>query len=144
MMILLTSPIVLLTYWSIALAISARFTPPRNFMLSTRGWCLSHQLSALSPASRVQWIRDCWPAPIPMTCKTKTWNKLVKDLWLTLISFSSCSYLSIFSIADRVGLSVLDGDGGHREVTHRFLRKLEDTEKVKGWILVIWVELCCF
>lgn len=55
----LTSPMVSLTYWSIALAISALFTPVRNFMFSTRGWCLSHQLSALSPASRVQWIRDC-------------------------------------------------------------------------------------
>lgn len=54
-----TSPMVSLTYWSIALAISARFTPLRNFMLRTRGLCLSHQLSALSPASRVQWIRDC-------------------------------------------------------------------------------------
>lgn len=55
----LTSPMVSLTYWSIALAISALFTPVRNFMSRTRGWCLSHQLSALSPASRVQWIRDC-------------------------------------------------------------------------------------
>lgn len=68
----LTSPMVPLTYWSIALAISARFTPLRNFMFRTRGLCLSHQLSALSPASRVQWIRDCWPAPIPITCRTQT------------------------------------------------------------------------
>lgn len=68
----LTSPMVSLTYWSIALAISARFTPLRNFMFRTHGWCLSHQLSALSPASRVQWIRDCWPAPIPITCYTQT------------------------------------------------------------------------
>lgn len=67
----LTSPMVSLTYWSIALAISARFTPLRNFMFRTHGWCLSHQLSALSPARRVQWIRDCWPAPIPITCRTQ-------------------------------------------------------------------------
>lgn len=66
----LTSPMVSLTYWSIALAISALFTPVRNFMFRTQGWCLSHQLSALSPASRVQWIRDCWPAPIPITCSS--------------------------------------------------------------------------
>lgn len=63
-----TSPMVSLTYWSIALAISALFTPVRNFTSRTRGWCLSHQLSALSPASRVQWMRDCWPAPMPITC----------------------------------------------------------------------------
>lgn len=74
----LTSPMVSLTYWSIALAISALFTPLRNFMLRTRGWCLSHQLSALSPASRVQWIRDCCPAPIPITWKTQ-----VKKDWGT-------------------------------------------------------------
>lgn len=67
---------VLLTYWSIALAISARFTPLQNFMSRTRGWCLSHQLSALSPARRVQWIRDCWPAPIPITCQTQSTGNL--------------------------------------------------------------------
>jgi hypothetical protein len=27
-----------------------------------------YQLSALSPAIRVQWIRDCCPAPRPITC----------------------------------------------------------------------------
>lgn len=71
-----TSPMVLLTYWSIALAISALFTPLRNFMLRTRGWCLSHQLSALSPARRVQWMRDCCPAPIPITCRKERRVKL--------------------------------------------------------------------
>lgn len=38
------------------------------------------------------------------------------------------SYLSVFSIANRVGLGVLDGDGGHGEVTHSFLAELVDTE----------------
>ena len=27
-----------------------------------------YQLRALIPASRVQWIRLCWPAPMPMAC----------------------------------------------------------------------------
>lgn len=35
--------------------------PPR--LLKTR----THQLLALSPASRVQWILDCCPAPMPIT-----------------------------------------------------------------------------
>ena len=30
------------------------------------GCCRRNQVSALEPASRVQWIRDCWPAPTPM------------------------------------------------------------------------------
>jgi hypothetical protein len=51
---------------SIALAFSVRFTPFLNGRESTRGWCRSHQLSAFKPARRVQWMRDCWPAPRPM------------------------------------------------------------------------------
>lgn len=38
------------------------------------------------------------------------------------------TYLSIFCVADGVGLGVLDGDGGHREVAHGFLRQLPDTK----------------
>ena len=53
---------------SIALHLSGLLTPFLNLNPRTRGCCLSHQLSALSPASRVQWIRDCWPAPRPMIC----------------------------------------------------------------------------
>jgi len=45
-----------------------------------------------------------------------------------LIRLSARSYLSIFSIADRVGLSVLDSDGGHCEVTHSFLRQLAEKQ----------------
>lgn len=67
------------TYWSMALEISALFTPVLNFMESTRGWCLSHQKFALSPARRVQWIRDCCPAPMPITWRT----------WDTAMSTSS-------------------------------------------------------
>lgn len=130
----LTSPMVLLTYWSMALAISARFTPPRNFMFRTRGWCLSHQLSALSPASRVQWIRDCWPAPIPITCRTEKRENIREKLAAhpdsSLLLLPACSYLAVFSIADGVGLSVLDCDGGHSEVTHSFLGQLVDTETI--------------
>lgn len=80
-----------LTYWSTALAISARFTPLRNFMLRTRGWCLSHQLSALSPASLVQWIRDCWPAPIPMTWREKKKQKTNKPQGEHRWLIQSCS-----------------------------------------------------
>lgn len=60
-------PIVPSTKLSMALEISARLTPALNFIDKTRGWCRSHQLSLLSPARRVQWIRDCCPAPMPMT-----------------------------------------------------------------------------
>lgn len=68
-----------LTYWSTALEISARFTPALNFMPRTRGWCLSHQLSALSPASRVQCMRDCCPAPIPTTWQRRTFLSIYID-----------------------------------------------------------------
>lgn len=131
-----------LTYWSIALAISARFTPLRNFMFRTRGLCLSHQLSALSPASRVQWIRDCCPAPIPITCKTQTRENIRDKLRAPsnhpgyfLLLLAACSYLSVFSIADRVGLSVLDSDGGHCEVAHSFLGELVESETIKESII---------
>lgn len=40
-------------------------------------------------------------------------------------------YLSIFGIADRVGLSVLYSNGGHSEVTHSFLRQLMDTNTME-------------
>lgn len=33
-----------------------------------------YQFIALSPASRVQWIRDCWPAPIPITFKDRIFS----------------------------------------------------------------------
>lgn len=74
----LTSPMVPVTYWSMALEISALFTPALNFIESTRGWCLSHQEFALSPARRVQCIRDCCPAPMPITWGTWTlkWTPL--------------------------------------------------------------------
>lgn len=48
-----------------------------------------------------------------------------------LLLLSACSYLSVFSIADRVGLSVLDGDGGHGEVAHSIFGELVDTETIK-------------
>lgn len=35
-----------------------------------------------------------------------------------------CAHLSVFGVADRVGLSVLDSDGGHSEVTNCFFREL--------------------
>lgn len=34
---------------------------------------------------------------------------------------AAAAHLSVFSVAHRVGLSVLDSDGGHSEVTHSFL-----------------------
>lgn len=125
-----TSPMVSLTYWSIALAISALFTPVRNFMFRTRGWCLSHQLSALSPASRVQWIRDCWPAPIPITCNSphQQWCNSIQQEKPTIFGKITESYLSIFSIADRIRLSVFESDGGHCEITDSLFRELVTTE----------------
>ena len=44
---------------SIALLLSARLVPAFHLMFSTRSWKRIHQLSALSPAKRVQWIRLC-------------------------------------------------------------------------------------
>ena len=61
------SPTWSVTNRSIAFALSARLVPFLKGSARTRGWCLNHQLSALSPAKRVQWIRDCWPAPRPIT-----------------------------------------------------------------------------
>ena len=59
-------------YRSIALSRSARLIPSLNGRASTFGHCLSHQLSAFCPARRVQWIRDCCPAPIPIACPSFT------------------------------------------------------------------------
>ena len=50
-----------------------------------------NQVSALSPARRVQWILDCWPAPTPMA-------------WPSI------------GVADGVGLGVFEGDQGDNEV----------------------------
>ena len=38
----------------------------RNFSPRVFGCWRRNQVSALVPARRVQWIRDCWPAPTPM------------------------------------------------------------------------------
>lgn len=62
-----TSPVWLVTKRSIALDLSARLVPFLKSKARTLGWWRNHQLSALSPARRVQWIRDCWPAPRPIT-----------------------------------------------------------------------------
>ncbi len=53
-------------YWSMALFISARFRSARKVASRTFGCWRSHHVSAFEPASRVQWTRDCWPAPMPM------------------------------------------------------------------------------
>lgn len=49
-------------------------------------------------------------------------------------------YLSIFGIADRVGLSVLDSNGGHSEVTHSFLRQLMDTNTMEKTNILDMIE----
>lgn len=48
-----------------------------------------------------------------------------------LLLTAAGSYLAIFSVADRVGLSVLDSDGGDDEVAHRFLRELDNKQTNK-------------
>ena len=57
-----------LTRRSIALLLSGLLVPFFHFMPNTLSWKRSHQISALDPANRVQWILDCCPAPRPMTC----------------------------------------------------------------------------
>ena len=47
---------------------SGRFIPSPKGSTKTRGCCCSIQRSALPQAIRVQWILDCCPAPIPITC----------------------------------------------------------------------------
>ena len=66
-----------LTNKSIALAFSARLTPFLKGKARTLGWWRSHQRSALPPARRVQWMRDCWPAPIPMIDPWKAYETLL-------------------------------------------------------------------
>ena len=56
-----------LTNKSMALLLSARLVPFFHLRLRTRSLKRIHQLSALSPASLVQWMRDCCPAPRPTT-----------------------------------------------------------------------------
>lgn len=84
------------TYWSMALDTSALFTPVLNFIESTWGWCLSHQKSALSPARRVQCIRDCCPAPMPITWRTWVWKwTLLPTTYFSQCIFCECSPKSI-------------------------------------------------
>lgn len=75
-----TSP---LTKRSIAFAFSARLTPFLNGSARTRGWCRNHQLSALDPASRVQWMRDCCPAPRPTIAPFLAYETLLDCVYLT-------------------------------------------------------------
>ena len=50
----------------------ARTSAPRDAWLHRHlGPASPHQLSAFSPARRVQWMRDCWPAPRPTTCRQR-------------------------------------------------------------------------
>ncbi len=53
-------------YRSMALSRSGRRMSSTNWRPRTLGCWRSHQLSALLPARRVQWMRLCWPAPTPM------------------------------------------------------------------------------
>lgn len=55
-----------------------------------------------------------------------------------LLLLAAGSYLSIFGIADRIGLGVLDSDGGHSEVTHSFLGELEN--RTIQWSIL---QVCC-
>ena len=52
-------------------------TPLLKGRARTLGWWRSHQRSALPPARRVQWMRDCWPAPIPMIDPWKEYATLL-------------------------------------------------------------------
>lgn len=62
------SPYSLPIYRSIQLSRSALPMPSTKESSSTFGAWRRYQLSALFPASLVQWILDCCPAPIPIAC----------------------------------------------------------------------------
>ena len=57
---------------SMALSRFGRRTSSRKGRFRTFGFWRSHQISALLPARRVQWTRDCCPAPTPMVMPSLT------------------------------------------------------------------------
>lgn len=68
---------------------------------------------------------------------TQQWQWVTKKKKIKVFTIET--YLSVFRIADWVGLSVLDSDGGHCEVTHSFLRQLVDTKTIRMEISQIWL-----
>lgn len=75
---------------------------------------------------------------LPNTVYRKTFEKNMIQPDSLLLLLAAGSYLSIFGIADRVGLGVLDSDGGHSEVTHSFLGELEN--RTFKWSIL---QVCC-
>lgn len=71
---------------------------------------------------------------------THQWQWQMLKIKVSIVKvFTIETYLSVFCIADWVGLSVLDSDGGHSEVTHSFLRQLVDTKTIIMEISQIWL-----
>ena len=61
-----------LMYTSMVLSRSARLMPGLNGRFITFGHWRSHHISAFCPARRVQCMRLCCPAPMPMACPSLT------------------------------------------------------------------------
>ena len=61
-----------LMYTSIVLSRSARRIFSTQGKFNTFGCWRRYQMSALFPARRVQWMRLCCPAPMPMACPSFT------------------------------------------------------------------------
>jgi hypothetical protein len=105
----------------------------------TRSWKRIHQLSALSPARRVQWIRLCWPAPTQhrndiVISPSKTFNTVITPKNTTslpeaalrvtgqtgavdtaLLAGAQADDLAVQGVADGVGLGVLS----QQDLQHR-------------------------
>ena len=90
-----------------ALDFEGRLVPFLNLRFSVFEWKRIHQLSALSPARRVQWMR----AVFDQFSDTVTHLRL-----LTLLTCSKTDDLAIERIADTVRLGVLEGDGGNSQI----------------------------
>ena len=54
------------------------------------------QLLALSPARRVQWMRDCCPAPIPITCQNTKQHKVLHTFPCTYKSMTSSQNMAMW------------------------------------------------
>lgn len=91
-----------------ALDFEGRLVPFLNLRFSVFEWKRIHQLSALSPARRVQWMRA---VQISVTMHQ------ARLVVLTLLTSSKANDLAVERVADTVRLGVLERNGGNSQVS---------------------------
>ena len=102
-----------------ALSRSGRFASGLKGRFSTAGCWRSRHRSALVPARRVQWMRDCCPAPTPITCPSTAKHTELDWVYLSVIQATIISRTALSGSSRRLVTMFLKSS----RVTGRSLRR---------------------